>query len=102
LATHASPNLPEYSTRYHHGEEFEVLDRIIKQINSPLSISGHLSGPYTLSTLQHTTILRIDSSPAERHYALIDCGSKQIRIMHDNELVQNGHFSRPPDAGFLP
>jgi len=95
LATHTSPNLPEYGTRYHSNEEFEILDGIIKQINPPLSISGHLSGPYTLSKLQGTTILRIDSSPAERHYAMIDCGSKQIRIMHDSEMVQTASFARP-------
>jgi Icc-related predicted phosphoesterase len=95
LATHASPNLQEYGTRYHSNEEFEILDRIIKQINPPLSISGHLSGPYTLSKLQSTTILRIDSSPAERHYALIDFETRQIGIMHDNELVQTGDFARP-------
>lgn len=94
LATHASPNLPEYGGRYHATEEFEVLDKIIRQINPALSVSGHLGGPYTLSKLQDTTILRIDSSPAERHYALIDCGTRRIRIMHDYELVETGSFPR--------
>ena len=95
LATHASPNLPDYGERYHATEEFEILDRIIRQVNPPLSISGHLSGPYTLSKLHDTTILRIDSSPAERHYALLDSGPKRIRIMHDYELVETGNFVRP-------
>ncbi len=94
LATHASPNLPDYGDRYHPTEEFEILDRILRQISPPLSISGHLSGPYTLSNLQNTTILRIDSSPAERHYALIDCQTRRIRIMHDYELVETGDFTR--------
>ncbi len=94
LATHASPNLPDYGGRYHATEEFEILDRIIRQINPPLSISGHLSGPYTLSKLYDTTILRIDSSPAERHYALVDSGSRRIRIMHDYDLVETGDFVR--------
>lgn len=92
LATHASPNLPEYGSRYHASEKFEVLDRIPMQINPPLSISGHPSGPYTFSKLHNTTILRIDSSPAERHYALIDCGTRRIRIMRDHELVETGDF----------
>ena len=92
LATHASPNLPEYGGRYHASEEFEVLDQVLRLVNPPLSISGHLSGPYTLSKLRDTTVLRIDSSPAERHYALLDCRTKQIRIMRDYELVATGGF----------
>ncbi len=95
LATHASPNLPEYGGCYHATEEFEVLDKVIKQINPSLSISGHLSGPYILSKLQDTIILRIDSSPAERHYALIDCGTRRIRIMHDYDLAATGDFGQP-------
>lgn len=93
LATHVSPNLPEYGSRYHASEEFEVLDRVLAQVNPPLSISGHLRGPYTLSKLRSTTILRIDSSPAERHYALLECGTRQIRIMHDYDLVGSGSFA---------
>jgi hypothetical protein len=94
LATHASPNLPEYGGRYHAMEEFEVLGEIIRQISPPLSVSGHLGGPYTLSKLQDTTILRIGSSPAERNYVLIDCGTKRIRIMQDYELIETGDFVR--------
>ena len=92
LATHASPNLPEYGDRYHASEEFEILDQVLQRVRPPLSISGHLSGPYTLSKLHDTTILRIDSSPAERHYALLDSGSRQIRIMHDHNQVGAGAF----------
>ncbi|MDG7024976.1 MAG: metallophosphoesterase [Nitrososphaerota archaeon] len=92
LATHASPNLPEYGGRYHASEEFEILDEVLKRVDPPLSTSGHLSGPYTLSKLRDTTILRIDSGPAERHYALLDCRTKQIRIMRDYELVVTGGF----------
>ena len=92
LATHASPNLPEYGGRYYASEEFDVLDQVLARVKPSLSVSGHLSGPYTLSKLRDTTILRIDSSPAERHYALLDCRTKQIRIMHDYELVATGGF----------
>lgn len=94
LTTHASPYLPEYGTRYRASEEFEVLDRVIKQVNPLLSVSGHLSGPYTLSKLGSTTVLRIDSSPAERHYALLDCGTRKIRIVHDHNQVGIGNFIR--------
>ena len=94
LATHASPYLPEYATRYHPSEEFEVLDRVIGQVNPLLSVSGHLSGPFTLSKLGSTTVLRIDSSPAERHYALLDCGTNQIRVKHDYDQVAMGSFAR--------
>ena len=94
LATHASPYLPEYGTRYHSSEEFEVLGRVVEQVNPLLSVSGHLSGPFTLSKLGNTTILRIDSSPAERHYALLDCGTKQIRVMRDYDQVAMGSFAR--------
>jgi Icc-related predicted phosphoesterase len=94
LATHASPDLPEYGGRYHASEEFEVLDRVINQVNPLLSVSGHLAGPYTLSKLGDSTVLRIDSSQAERHYALLDPDAKQVRIMHDYDLVETGVFSR--------
>ncbi|MDG7007765.1 MAG: metallophosphoesterase [Nitrososphaerota archaeon] len=93
LATHVSPNLPEYGGRYHASEEFEVLDEVLKLVKPPLSISGHLSGPYALSKLRDTTILRIDSSPAERHYALVDFETRQIRIMHDHDQVEIGSFA---------
>lgn len=95
LATHVSPNLPEYGGRYHASEEFEILDEVLKRVDPPLSTGGHLSGPYTLSKLRDTTILRIDSSPAERHYALVDPGSRKIRIMHDHDQVETGSFARP-------
>ena len=94
LATHASPDLPEYGGRYHPSEEFEVLERIIGQVNPLLSVSGHLSGPYTLSKLGDSTVLRIDSSPAEQHYALLNPDAKKIRIMHDYDVVETGTFAR--------
>ena len=34
------------------------------------------------------------SSPAERHYGLLDCGMKQIRVMHDYYQVSKGSFLR--------
>ena len=92
LATHASPYLPEYGGRYHPSEEFEVLDKVLEKVNSSLSVSRHLSGPYTLSKLRDTTVLWIDSSPAERHYALVDCKTRQIRVMHDYDQVSAGAF----------
>ena len=94
LATHASPDLPEYGGRYHPSEEFEVLDKVIREVNPALSVSGHLSGPYTLSKLRDSTILRIDSSPAELHYALLDPEAKRIRILHNHEVVETGTFTR--------
>ena len=93
--THVSPNLPEYGGRFHASEEFEILDEVLKRVDPPLSTSGHLSGPYTLSKLRDTTILRIDSSPAERHYALVDPESREIRIMHDHDQVETNSFARP-------
>jgi hypothetical protein len=66
-------------------------------VNPLLSVSGHLTaGPYTLSKLGNSTVLRIDSSQAERHYALLDPDAKQVRIMHDYDLVETGVFSRSP------
>jgi len=65
-------------------------------VNPLLSVSGHLSGPYTLSKLGNSTVLRIDSSQAERHYALLDPDAKQVRIMHDYDVVETGVFSRSP------
>ena len=95
LATHASPYLPEYGTRYHESEEFEVLGMVLRQVGPVLSVSGHLGGPYTLSKLGGTTVLRIHSSPAEQHYALLDPGTRQIRIMHNYDQVAVGSFETP-------
>ena len=94
LATHISPYLPEYGGRYHASEEFDILDQILTKVNPALSASGHLSGPYALSKLRDTTVLRVDSSPAERHYALLDFGTRQIRIMYDHDQVGTGSFAR--------
>jgi len=94
LATHASPNLPDYGSRYRATDEFEILDEVIKRVKPALSVSGHLRGPYTLSKLGSTTILRIDSSPAERHYALLETETRRIRIMHDHDLVESGGFAK--------
>ena len=96
LATHASPNLPEYGSRYGPTTEFEVLDKVIRDISPSLAVSGHLKGPFTLSKLGRTTILRIDSSPKERHYALIEGWTRRIKIMHDHELVGTGDFEIQP------
>jgi Icc-related predicted phosphoesterase len=97
LATHASPYLPEYGGRYHLSEEFEVLEKVINQVNPLLSVSGHLTaGPYTLSKLGNSTVLRIDSSQAERHCAFLDPDAKQVRIMHDYDVAETGVFSRSP------
>ena len=94
LATHASPNLPEYGSRYHPSEEFEVLDKVIRKISPALSISGHLSGPYTKSKLGDVTVLRTDSGPAERQYALLAAIQRTITIMHDYDVVGTGTFAR--------
>ena len=91
LCTHASPYLPEYGKLYHPSEEFEVLDKVIREVDPALSVSGHLSGPFTFSRLGRTAILRIDSSPLERHYALLDPG-RRIRVMHDYDVVAEGDF----------
>lgn len=93
LATHASPNLPEYGSRYHQSEEFEVLEQVIMQVGPSLSVSGHLKGPYTLSKLGNATVLRIDSSPKERHYAMVESRVRRIEVMHDHELVGTGDFA---------
>ena len=93
LATHASPNLPDYGGRYGPTAEFEVLDKVIRDVSPSLALSGHLKGPYTLSKLGSTTVLRIDSSPKERHYALIDGRTRRAEIMHDHELVGSGDFT---------
>jgi Icc-related predicted phosphoesterase len=96
LATHASPNLPEYGDRYSPTPEFEILDEIIRDVSPSLAVSGHLKGPYTLSKLGSTTVLRIDSSPKERHYALVESETRRIEIMHDHELVGTGDFVTRP------
>lgn len=95
LVTHASPNLPEYGRRYHATKGFEALDQVLAEINPVLSLSGHLRGPFTLSKLRGATVLRVESSAAERHYALLEFGTGQIRIMHDHSQVRTGSFAGP-------
>ena len=58
------------------------------------AISGHLhlSGVYTVSSIGPTTMVRIDSSQQERHYAIIEPEKQIIQILNDSGIVLQRRF----------
>lgn len=88
LCTHESPVVPEYEGRIHQSPGTEAVDAVIRRLRPKMALSGHLSGPYTLSRVGETVSLRVDSSPSERHFATLEVPGGTLRIYHDHELVR--------------
>lgn len=87
LVTHASLPLPTDGRKFSPTPEFETIDEAIGRIKPHIAFNGHLSGPYAIWQTQYKlTIVRVDSSPQEKHYALLESG--KIRIYHDMDKVQ--------------
>ncbi|MGD0319298.1 MAG: metallophosphoesterase [Nitrososphaerales archaeon] len=92
LCTHESPFVPEYEGRIHPSAGTEAVGGIIERLKPRLALSGHLSGPYTLSRMSETLSLRIDSSPAEQHFAMLELPEGALQVYHDRELVLETAF----------
>ena len=74
LCTHESPVLPDYGDRITRTAGTEAARKAVEIIQPDLALSGHLhlSCGYTVSSIWPTTVVRIDSSQQERHYAIIE------------------------------
>src|SRR2546426_5024367 len=78
LCTHESPWIDAYGDYYHRnrdetGEVFgiDILRSIIKEIQPICSFGGHLSGAHSVGQIGETTIIKIESSPREKHFAIL-------------------------------
>ncbi len=87
LCTHESPFVPEYGGRLHSSPGTEAVGTIIELVKPKLALSGHLSGPYTLSQIGGTVCLRVDSSPSEKHSAILKLPDWVLEVHNDRGLV---------------
>ena len=94
LCTHESPlniertvGTPEHGKWLHESPGTKAIEDVIGMVRPKLVLSGHLSGPYTLGKLGDATCLRVDSSPAEKYFAMLDTGEGLVYIRHDWEAV---------------
>lgn len=86
LVTHMSPR--ELASRpIHEGPDIDVMQMVLDTIGPRLLLSGHLSGPYKLAEIGPVTGVRIDSSPSEKHYAIITHKGTSVEIFNDYEIV---------------
>lgn len=92
LCTHESPMLPEYEGSVTLTVGLQTAREAIQTMHPDLALSGHLSGAYTISKIGNTTVVRIDSSQQERHYAVIETEKGLIRISNDNGTVNGCLF----------
>ncbi len=95
LCTHESPVLPEYGDRITRTVGTEAARKAVEVSQPDLALSGHLHllDAYTVSQIKSTTLVRIDSSQQERHYALIEPEKDQIRICNDSGTVRERSIS---------
>ncbi len=95
LCTHESPlNIDRISGTEYHGltrksSGFEGIEKVITAIKPKLAFSGHLGGPYSLGKVGETLSLRVDSSPSEKHIALLDSETGILQVYHDWERVKS-------------
>ena len=78
LCTHESPWIEEYGDYYHRGRDdtgevfgIDILRDIILSIQPVLSFGGHLSGAYSVGQIGKTTAVKTDSSPRDKHFAIL-------------------------------
>jgi predicted phosphodiesterase len=87
LCTHESPFVPEYHGRLSPSPGTEAMGSIIGMLRPKLALSGHLTGSYTLAQIGWTVSLRIESSPTEKHFAVLKLPDLSLQVYHDRDLV---------------
>lgn len=88
LCTHESPILPEYGNRVTPTVGVITAKSAIEVIHPNLALSGHLcAGSYTISSIGPTTVIRIDSSQQERHFALMEPETALFQILNDSRII---------------
>ncbi|MDG6918348.1 MAG: metallophosphoesterase family protein [Nitrososphaerota archaeon] len=88
LATHMAPR-EMGSTPLHESDDLRVMESVLKTVKPRLFLCGHLAGPYKIATIGSTVGVRVDSSPAEQHYAVITGKGTVVKVYHNNELVDS-------------
>lgn len=94
LCTHESPVLPDYGDRITRTAGTEAARKAVEVSKPNLALSGHLhlDCGYTVSPIGATTVVRIDSSQQERHYAIIEPEKQLIQILNDSGIVLQQRF----------
>lgn len=93
LCTHESPYLQQYGTLFHYPSlGFETVKEAIEIARPKVVFSGHLSGPYAIGKLGDILAIRVDSSPAEKHFALLEPKSRKIEIWNDRTKVDETSY----------
>ncbi|MEM0322345.1 MAG: metallophosphoesterase [Thermoprotei archaeon] len=92
LCTHLSPLTAEYGSRIRPEEGVLVAREIIIDLHPSLALSGHLSGPYTVSRIGSTLSIRVDSSQLTKHFALIRPAERVVEVWCDNKKVLHENF----------
>jgi len=90
LVTHESPWDESYGTRIHRAAGCDTVRAILEANQYPIALSGHLSGPFTVTRIGKTISIRVDSSPHEKVYAILQKESNvvSVQIYHDLEPVE--------------
>ncbi len=90
LCTHESPMLPEYEGKVTLTVGLQTARKAVETAHPALALSGHLSGAYTIARIGSSiTVVRIDSSQQERHYALIEPLQRVVRICNDSGMIES-------------
>ena len=79
--------LSEYAGEVTLTVGLQTARRAVETVHPDLSLSGHLSGAYTLQ-IGSAAGVRVDSSQQERYNALIDPERSIIRICNDSGNVR--------------
>lgn len=91
MVTHMAPREMAWDiNRIHEAEDLVVMKEAIRIAHPKILMCGHLGGPYTLVgniTGGGTYGIRVDSSPAERHYGILSHKGTSIEVWKDWEKV---------------
>lgn len=89
FCTHESPNLPEYGKKFSSGVGPATMTKVVEMMQPKISISGHLSfGPYTISRIGPSFIVRIESGQVSKHYVLIKPEKDEVDIWNNENLEE--------------
>jgi len=89
LCTHESPIVPEYGKKFDSGIGPAAMTKVIEKIQPKISLSGHLGfGPYTVSKIDKTLTIRIESGQINKHYGIINPDENDAEVWNDENLVE--------------
>jgi Icc-related predicted phosphoesterase len=92
LCTHEAPRAAAYRGHVHNSLGTETVEKAVEIVNPSLLLCGHLSGPYALGSLGRSVVVRVDSSPSDQHYAMLNTDKRTVTIFHNREAVASTRF----------